>query len=396
MSTQQIFSLSSDDSILSTVVDKIDELTTLQDVRKIDTDFIQNLGNYLGYSDGASFDIIDKLTKPMYDTYLRTNLSDEDVTNLKRVLLRRLIENLPFQYESKGTRKLFRHFLLSLGIRGDIQPLYTSDYNSNIENWTGNVDIRSLESDADANIDEKYKALIGSDQYITPHFLLNINSDTIAKIIPQIKNLQTLIEDIKPATTVYRGIQSYTYTEDYSPSLYVPHMLTTAEVSVEHVIGSGDIPSEYTNTNSESSDEHFISDFDLNTRSIQNDFIYFPRLSGLLYEKMDILDGNDSPANIDSAWKKIIFETDSHIHKSSPAPINRLYFNIIRRNNSLSDDYSGYTVLFEVVKNSDDSTTFTKTFTFTSQSKPQTETIINSNIIDGDSYKYRITLTKNN
>jgi hypothetical protein len=169
------------------VLEKVYRITDLHNPDLIDVEYFQHFANYLGYDVALNKGDI-------------TSQSTEEGNRQLRFFLR----NLPNWYKLKTSRNAIKTMLFSFGLVCDVVNYYTQDY---INNWKlsnlsyYNGKVREDLSD------------INNDWYPTPHFMLwydiNRSGANLSFDVSQANQIINAIESIRPANTVFRGVQGY-------------------------------------------------------------------------------------------------------------------------------------------------------------------------------------------
>lgn len=174
------------------VLEKTYRLQNLHDIDKIDSVYIPQFADMMGYKVGINNDEL--------GTFGSSMVGYEDSYNqYKDKVLRFVIGNLPNWYSIKTTRNAVKLMLLSFGIIGDIIEKYTLDYD---KYWKENIVSNGLFVDPN----------MGSQWYPTPHISVGIDlKNTPPEVVysSQTNKVLTAMEDIRPANVVIDGVQGY-------------------------------------------------------------------------------------------------------------------------------------------------------------------------------------------
>lgn len=193
MTTTTIYTLLHSNSANNiSILEKINQLTNLQDADFIDANFFQYFGNNLGYDISVNKDEIgSSATSATNEKYLRFALS-----------------NLPEFYRIKTTENSLKSLMFSFGLVTNILKYYSQDYNeTDGSKWKKNsvyFDLTNMK--LKENLDT-----IPNDFFPTSHFLVQIDLNKTAtnfsgSTINKRKQIVEAIESIRPANSVFRGV----------------------------------------------------------------------------------------------------------------------------------------------------------------------------------------------
>jgi hypothetical protein len=179
---------------LSTL-EKVSRLQKLHDIDTIDSQYIPNYSELMGYKSGLNAEEIGSFG------YFPTSAEYTDTTEeYMNKSLRFVVRNLPNWYSIKTTRNSLKIMLLSYGIIGDVVDYYTTDYKND---WYA-----SKQSN-----DQYVDPTLPSNSYPTPHMSIGIDlSQTMNNEIygdGKLTNIIGAMEAIRPANVVIEGITGY-------------------------------------------------------------------------------------------------------------------------------------------------------------------------------------------
>jgi hypothetical protein len=172
------------------ILQKIHQLTELQDTDLIDIEYIQFFAKNLGYNININRNQIGSNIGNLSTLY-NTNNSCSAIDENK--YLRFVVNNLPTWYKIKSTRNAIKVMLYSFGLIGDLVEYYTNDYNNNWQiDYGGNV----------SNVNSYY--------YPSPHFAIVIDIDASYDSISfdweKRQKIINAIEDLRPVNTVFQKL----------------------------------------------------------------------------------------------------------------------------------------------------------------------------------------------
>lgn len=184
-----IYTNTEDGCNISTL-EKTKKLRDFRNIDKIDSQYIYQYANMLGYDVG--------INKAEIGTFSSVSGS-YSLEKYQEKCLRFVVGNLPNWYAIKTTRNSVKMMLLSFGIIGDLIENYTLDYD---KFWKQNRTVRGK------FIDET----ITKEWYPTPHVsvgidLKNTPNDNIYS--DQVKKVINAMESIRPANVVIDSLQGY-------------------------------------------------------------------------------------------------------------------------------------------------------------------------------------------
>jgi len=176
---------------LSTL-EKISKLQKLHDIDNIESPYITNYANLLGYKTGFNAGEIGS-----FGYFEDENSYTDTLEEYKNKALRFVVRNLPNWYSIKTTRNSLKIMLLSFCIIGDVIEYYTTDYS---KTWFSN----KLEKDRLIDLD------IPSDAYPTPHMSIGIDvsqtTNTTLYTNDTLTRVYEAMETIRPANVVFQGV----------------------------------------------------------------------------------------------------------------------------------------------------------------------------------------------
>ena len=235
------------------LLEKAKRISDLHDPDMIDIEYIQRLGTYLGYDIG--------LSKAQLGNF--GALTEEETNKY----LRFVISNLPNWYKIKSTNNAVKVLLFSFGLIGDLVERWTSDQiaSSTIHPTTsGYGNEESYWETTDNTLSANAIDQVPENYFLTPHFIIRINSDVSTSTFITTEKLADVIdaiETIRPINTVFDALEVYlstdfqmvfpqidTYTEmkmvfDFNES--VP----TFDIIYVETMSAADIFEEYMNAN---------------------------------------------------------------------------------------------------------------------------------------------------
>lgn len=185
------------------ILKKIERLTTLHDADTIDEEYIQFLASFMGYdgldvnrTDIGSFRVGD------VDADDIDNLTPDQICTLEKQegeYLRFVVRNLPNWYRIKTTDNAVKIALFSFGIIGELETLFTNDYD---ENW--------LAEDKKDGVDISTEFGVNRQDYFpSPHFVIVVDTKiTLPNWINNIDRVKDAVNSIRPINTVFEGINS--------------------------------------------------------------------------------------------------------------------------------------------------------------------------------------------
>lgn len=186
-----IYTNAEDGCNLSTL-EKISKLQKLHDIDNIESPYITNYANLLGYKTGFNAGEIGS-----FGYFEDENSYTDTLEEYKNKALRFVVRNLPNWYSIKTTRNSLKIMLLSFCIIGDVIEYYTTDYS---KTWFSN----KLEKDRLIDLD------IPSDAYPTPHMSIGIDVSQTTNSTLYTNNTLTKVyeamETIRPANVVFQGV----------------------------------------------------------------------------------------------------------------------------------------------------------------------------------------------
>lgn len=192
-------------------LEKTKKLRDFRSIDKIDSQYIYQYANMLGYDVG--------INRSEIGTFASTSGTYSDLSaTYQEKCLRFVVGNLPNWYSIKTTRNSVKMMLLSFGIIGDIIENYTLDYD---KYWKQNR----------TNDGEFVDESITKEWYPTPHISVGIDlrntpngtvySDQVTKVINS-------MESIRPANVVIDSLQGY-ITEIKTPTVGVSVSFRTSK-----------------------------------------------------------------------------------------------------------------------------------------------------------------------
>lgn len=188
-----IYTNTEDGCNISTL-EKTKKLRDFRNIDKIDSQYIYQYANMLGYDVGINkAEIGTFATTPISGTYSDTS------EKYQEKCLRFVVGNLPNWYSIKTTRNSVKMMLLSFGIIGDLIENYTLDYD---KYWKQNRTV------AGKFIDET----ITKEWFPTPHVSVGIdlkNTPNSTIYSDQVKKVINSMETIRPANVVIDSLQGY-------------------------------------------------------------------------------------------------------------------------------------------------------------------------------------------
>ena len=186
-----IYTNAEDGCNLSTL-EKISKLQKLHDIDNIESPYITNYANLLGYKTGFNAGEIGS-----FGYFEDENSYTDTLEEYKNKALRFVVRNLPNWYSIKTTRNSLKIMLLSFCIIGDVIEYYTTDYS---KTWFSN----KLEKDRLIDLD------IPSDAYPTPHMSIGIDvsqtTNTTLYTNDTLTRVYEAMETIRPANVVFQGV----------------------------------------------------------------------------------------------------------------------------------------------------------------------------------------------
>lgn len=173
-------------------LEKTKRLRDFRNIDKIDSQYIYQYANMLGYDVG--------INRAEIGTFSSTSGTYSDsLEKYQEKCLRFVVGNLPNWYSIKTTRNSVKMMLLSFGIIGDLIENYTLDYD---KYWKQNRVVSGK------FIDES----ITKEWYPTPHVSVGIdlkNTPNSTVYSEQVKKVINSMESIRPANVVIDSLQGY-------------------------------------------------------------------------------------------------------------------------------------------------------------------------------------------
>jgi hypothetical protein len=200
-----------DSSCNISTLEKTKKLREFRNIDKIDSQYIYQYANMLGYDVGINRSEIGTFSSTS-GTYL------DSLEKYQEKCLRFVVGNLPNWYSIKTTRNSVKMMLLSFGIIGDLIENYTLDYD---KYWKQN------RTKAGQFVDET----ITKEWYPTPHISVGIdlrNTQNDIVYSDQVKKVISSMETIRPANAVIDSLQGY-ITEITTPTIGVSVSFRTSK-----------------------------------------------------------------------------------------------------------------------------------------------------------------------
>lgn len=192
-------------------LEKTKKLREFRNIDKIDSEYIYQYANMLGYDVGINRSEIGKFTSTS-GTY------SDSLEKYQEKCLRFVVGNLPNWYSIKTTRNSVKMMLLSFGIIGDLIENYTLDYD---KYWKQNRTV------AGQFVDET----ITKEWFPTPHISVGIdlrNTPNGTVYSDQVKKVINSMESIRPANVVIDSLQGYV-TDIQSPRIDITMSFRTSK-----------------------------------------------------------------------------------------------------------------------------------------------------------------------
>ncbi len=186
--------VSTDDSCNLSTLEKIKKLQEFRNIDKIDSEYMYQYANMLGYDIG--------INKSQIGTFSSSTGNYSDTfEQYQDKCLRFILGDIPNWYSIKTTRNAVKIMLLSYGMIGDIVENYTLDYNLF---WKQNK----------VRYDQYVSNDISKEWYPTPHISVGIdlnNTPYENAYSDSIKNIISSMESIRPANVVIDSLQGIIY-----------------------------------------------------------------------------------------------------------------------------------------------------------------------------------------
>ncbi len=179
------------------ILEKIKRLQDFRSIDRIESQYIYQYGNMLGYDVG--------INKSEMGTFANVSGTYADTfEEYQEKCLRFVVGNLPNWYSIKTTRNAVKIMLLSFGIIGDLIENYSLDYNIF---WKQN---RTTAGQYVANN-------ISKEWFPTPHVSVGIdlrNTPHEKAYSDSVKNVINSMESIRPANVVIESLQGYVSSDE--------------------------------------------------------------------------------------------------------------------------------------------------------------------------------------
>lgn len=200
-----------DDGCSISLLEKTKKLREFRNIDKIDSKYIYQYANMLGYDVGINKSEIGKFSST-------SGVYSDSLEKYQEKCLRFVVGNLPNWYSIKTTRNSVKMMLLSFGIIGDLIENYTLDYD---KYWKQSKVLPAH------YVDET----ITKEWYPTPHISVGIdlrNTPNSTVYSDQLKKVINSMESIRPANVVIDSLQGY-MTEIQSPRIDIAMSFKTTK-----------------------------------------------------------------------------------------------------------------------------------------------------------------------
>jgi hypothetical protein len=175
------------------ILEKINQLTDLQDPDKVGSDYFQYLGSNLGYDISIN----------------RDELGTSGTESINEKYIRFVLSNLPNFYKTKTTENSIKSLMFSFGFVTNVLKYYSEDYDeTNGGKWLKNgVVFDTTLNKLKENLDG-----IPNNYFPTPHFSVEIDlTKTAINYGAELANTRRkqiveAIDSIRPANSVFRGV----------------------------------------------------------------------------------------------------------------------------------------------------------------------------------------------